>query len=90
MKVSSAAWRGVLLAVGLIVLGAAVRPSPPFDLHIMVARERALPGRPAPVEAVAVDLALHRGRSMIDAVYSVSRDGRMHLDFFKDGRRFNG
>ena len=90
MKVSSTAWRGGLLAAGLVILGATVRPSLPFGLHIMVARARALPGRPAPIEAVAIDLALHRGRSMVDAVYSVSRDGHMHLDFFKDGRRLYG
>lgn len=87
MKLSSIPWRGVLLAAGLVVLGISTRPALPFDLRLVVTHGRAtLPGELAPVSGVELDLALGKGGSTVDAIYSVSRDGHMHFGLFKGGR----
>ena len=89
MKISPTVWRSGLLALALVILGACTRTVLPVDLQLIVARApSAQPGQPAAVEGVEIDLALREGRSTLDAVYSVSRDGHMHLGFYKDVRHF--
>lgn len=89
MKLSSIPWRGVLLAAGLLVLGACVRPDLPVDLQFIVTRDQAAvdPGGSAPVQSLEIDLAMHDGGSSFDAIYRVTRDGRMRIDIIKDGKR---
>jgi len=90
--------RAVYLAVALcacVSLASCVRPSSPIDPapinlgQILVNNEAAVNGHtdPANIRSMEVDLAMKDGKSAFDAVYKVTRDGRMRIDIIQGCKR---
>lgn len=57
------------------------------SLEQIVAHNRQATGSGAVIHGLEIDLAMQDGGSSFDAVYKVTRDGRMRIDILKGGKR---
>lgn len=78
--------RPLLLAVCLLVLTACVHAPEPVGLTFIIARNTAATGGTR-IQSMEIDLTMQDGGKTYDAVYRVTRDGRMRIDILSKGER---
>ena len=86
MRVSRNMCRVALVAC-VLVLSACMRPPEPIGLTVIIARNAAATGSGQAIQSMEVDLAMQDGDSTFDAIYRVTRDGRMRIDIIDHGQR---
>jgi len=79
--------RRVALAACVLALAACVRPPEPVGLTVIIAKNHTATGGGAGIQSMEVDLAMQDGNSTFDAIYRVTRDGRMRIDIIDHGTR---
>lgn len=82
----------VIVFFGLLALAVAVHalPAPPMDLATIIAnnQQAVTHGQDTSgIDSLQLDLAMQDGGSALDAVYKVTRDGRMRIDILQGGKR---
>jgi hypothetical protein len=80
----------VCCAAAMSMLAGCAGPVAPVDLGQIVAKNRHAISRPtaaAETRTMEVDLKMEERGTTLDAVYKVTRDGRMRIDILKDGKR---
>jgi hypothetical protein len=75
------------LAACVLMLTACARPAEPIGLTVIIARSSAATGSGQAIQSMEVDLAMQDGNSTFDAIYRVTRDGRMRIDIVDHGQR---
>ena len=78
--------RPLLFVACLLVLAACVHAPEPVGLTFIVAKNAAATGS-ARIESMEIDLTMVDGDKTYDAVYRVTRDGRMRIDIYSKGSR---
>ena len=78
--------RPLLCIACVLVLAACVHAPEPVGLTFIVAKNAAATGS-ARIESMEIDLAMQDGDKTYDAVYRVTRDGRMRIDIYSKGAR---
>ena len=79
--------RRVRLVALVLALAACVRMPEPVGLSFVVTKNRAATGGSTGIESMEIDLAMQDGDKIYDAVYRVTRDGRMRIDIIDKGTR---
>lgn len=87
MPSSRALCRVALLACVILVLSACAHAPEPVGLTLIVAKNAAATGSGPRIESMEIDLTMQDGGSTYDAVYRVTRDGRMRIDIIDHGQR---
>ena len=79
-------FRRLVFFACLLVLVACVHAPEPVGLTFIVAKNAAATGS-ARIESMEIDLTMQDGDKTYDAVYRVTRDGRMRIDIYSKGER---
>lgn len=80
----------VCCAAAMSMLAGCAEPMAPLDLGQIVTKNRQAISRATPAAGTGtmeVDLKIEERGTALDAVYRVTRDGRMRIDILRDGKR---